>query len=90
MIYCILPNTRAGANSKNSGGALVFRCTFFKYLHAHAAFVTYTQCYLHMPQELQKKNSPILAFIYIQRGNVCKRLLQKPFQVESGLTSVEL
>ena len=21
-------------------------CTFFKYLHAHAAFVTYTQCYL--------------------------------------------
>ena len=41
---------------------------FFKYLHAHTTYVTYMQCYLQMPQELQKQNSPILAFF--QGANV--------------------
>ena len=41
----------------------------------HKNFKSKTAQYLHL---------------YIQGGNVCSRLHQKPFQVESGLTSAEL
>ena len=77
MVYC------------NCVQGLKILCLYiFKYLHTHtdllpACNVTY-KCH-----NFKSKTAQYL-HLYIQGGNVCRRLLQIPFQVGSGMTSVEL